>query len=119
MIFPLLQTAYGTASGPSPTWNGLLSELWPLLAAHLTEETEEVLLDILHFDGRLKLDLSGEGPHSLCPELMLKSLAVQALIRGTGEKHAGLLDYLETEESLREVIHAARGKSAPSARSPQ
>ena len=50
-------------------------------------EGESLLLEILRFEGRLQIDLSSEMPHSMSPEDMLKSLAIQALARWTGLAH--------------------------------
>lgn len=76
------------AGGREYQWEDLMMELWPLISSPLTPEAERLLLDVVHFDGRLRLVVSCDMPHSMPPEEMLKSLAVQALARWTG------LDYL-------------------------
>ncbi len=68
-------------------WEELLADLWPALSSPVTADGERLLLEILRFAGRLQIDLSSEMPHSMPPEDMLKSLAVQALARWTGLAH--------------------------------
>jgi hypothetical protein len=62
-------------------------DLWPIIANPLSEDDERQLVEILRFDGRLHLAESSELPHSMPPEDMLKSLAVQALAKWTGTKY--------------------------------
>jgi len=56
-------------------------------SAPLTAEAEAILLDILRFDGRLRLTPSSEIPHSMPPEDMLKGLAIETLAEWTGLTH--------------------------------
>src|SRR5579864_3403576 len=65
-------------------WGELMADLWPVISAPLTWEGERLLLDVIRFEGRLRLAVSSEMPHSMPPEEMLKSLAIQALGRWTG-----------------------------------
>ena len=64
-----------------------MADLWPVISAPLTSEGERLLLDIIRFEGRLQLTVSSELPHSMPPEDMLKSLAIQAIARWTGLSH--------------------------------
>ncbi len=64
-----------------------MMELWPVISTPLTWEAERLLLDLIRFEGRLRLTVSSEMPHSMSPEDMLKSLAVQTLARWTGLAH--------------------------------
>ena len=77
----------GTAPAGGYPWEELLADLWPVLSSPLTADGERVLLEILRFGGRLQINVSSEMPHSMPPEDMLKSLAIQALARWTGLVH--------------------------------
>ncbi len=77
----------GAAPAGGYRWEELLADLWPALSSPLTVEGERLLLEILRFEGRLQIDLSSEMPHSMPPEDMLKSLAIQALAKWTGLSH--------------------------------
>jgi hypothetical protein len=70
-----------------PRWGDLMMELWPVISAPLTWEGERLLLDLIRFEGRLRVAVSSEMPHSMPPEDMLKSLVIQALARWTGLVH--------------------------------
>jgi len=87
--FQVLRSATGgtTAAGQECRWGDLMKELWPVISAPLTWEGERLLLDLIRFEGRLRLAVSPEMPHSMPPEDMLKSLAIQALARWTGLAH--------------------------------
>jgi hypothetical protein len=73
--------------GQERQWGELMMELWPVISSPLTWEGERLLLDLIRFEGRLRLAVSSEMPHSMPPEDMLKSLAIQALARWTGLAH--------------------------------
>src|ERR1700683_1575441 len=79
--------AIGPVTGPKHRWGELMAELWPVISSPLTWEGERLLLDVIRFEGRLQLVESSELPHSMPPEDMLKSLAIQALARWTGLVH--------------------------------
>jgi hypothetical protein len=70
--------------GQPPRWSGVMLELLPAISSPLTSETERLLVGIVRFEGRLRLTISSDMPHSMPPEDMLKSLAIQALARWTG-----------------------------------
>ena len=74
-------------AGQEFRWGDLMKELWPVISTPLTLEGEGLLLDLIRFEGRLHLAVSPEMPHSMPPEDMLKSLAIQALARWTGLAH--------------------------------
>jgi hypothetical protein len=69
-----------------PRWGDVRNELAAATSSPLTAEVERLLLSVLAFRGRLRLDETSPMPHRMSPENMLKSLAVQALARWTGAK---------------------------------
>ncbi len=70
-------------SGEEVRWEDLEAALWEVASSPPTPEGEQLLLDIIRFEGRIRLSPTSELPHSLSPEDMLKSLAIQALTRWT------------------------------------
>ena len=57
------------AAGQQPLWSDLMAELWPAISSPLTWETEELLIEILRFEGRLRLTVSSDLFHeSMLPE---------------------------------------------------
>jgi hypothetical protein len=92
--FSTLKAAMAAQGAGQPLWSDLMAELWPVISSPLTWEAEGLLLAILRFEGRLRLTVSSDLPHSMPPEDMLKSLAVQALGRWTG------LSYLQEMERV-------------------
>jgi len=84
--FHCLTTAMAASppAGQSPHWSDLILELLPAISSPPTSETERFLVRIVRFEGRLHLTVSSDMPHSMPPEDMLKSLAIQALARWTG-----------------------------------
>jgi hypothetical protein len=76
--------AASPSPGNPPRWTDIMLELLPAISSPLTSETERFLVGVLRFQGRLRLTVSSDLPHSMPPENMLKSLAVQALARWTG-----------------------------------
>lgn len=102
------------ALGCEPSWPEVVGDI-VRLEAPLKEEDEQILLNALSFKGRLKLGIAGDPPHSMSPEDMLKSLAVQALGDFTGTKHIEAMRNLETEtksSSLSCIIRAVIEKIA-------
>src|SRR5882724_6956051 len=83
--FLALKRAMGIAgaTGPEPSWGEVMGELWPVISSPLSADGERLLLDVIHHHGRLRLTETAELPHSLPPDEMLKSLAVQSLARWT------------------------------------
>ena len=71
------------ATGPEPSWGEIMGELWLVISSPLSADGERLLLDVIHHQGPLRLTETAELPHSLPPDEMLKSLAVQALARWT------------------------------------
>jgi hypothetical protein len=78
-----------------------MAELVPAISRHLTWEAEGILLEILRFEGRLRLTVASDLPHSMSPEEMLKSLAVQALARWAG------LAYLQEMERVQATTQSS------------
>jgi hypothetical protein len=74
-------------NGAKYRWPDLHAAMVELISAPLPSGTEQLLLSILRFDGRIHLDTSCEVPHRMSAEDMLKSLAVQALAAWTGSKY--------------------------------
>jgi hypothetical protein len=86
--FQALKSAMAVGpAGQERRWEDLMADLWPVISSPLTWEGERLLLDVIRFEGRLRLVESSEMPHSMPPEDMLKSLAIQALARWTGLAH--------------------------------
>lgn len=83
----LKRTISGAAPAGGYRWEELLADLWPVFSSPPAAEAERLLLDILRFEGRLQINPSAEMPHSMPPEDMLKSLAIQALAKWTGLAH--------------------------------
>ncbi len=107
-------------AGNVPGGNGLLwADLFAAMASIIpsapTPEVESVLLDILRFDAELPLVPDAEMPHSMAPEEMLKSLALQALGRWTGLTYLRLMQRVQATASspalaatAKAVIHQAQ-----------
>lgn len=100
-------------SGPKPDekyrWPDLHAAMLQVISAPLTSGTEHLLLSILRFDGRIRLDTSYEVPHRMSAEDMLKSLAVQALAKWTGSTYVRAVRRLQassTSPGLLSVIRA-------------
>ena len=90
---------YAGAAGPEPSWGEVMGELWPIISSPLSSDGERLLLDIIKHHGRLCLTETAELPHSLPPEEMLKSLAVQGLARWTRLTYLTELQRLELTAS--------------------
>ena len=74
----------GSADTAEHRWEDIENAMWQFISVPLTAEAETALVAVLHFDGRIRISPSSEIPHSMSPEEMLKSLAVQALGKWTG-----------------------------------
>jgi hypothetical protein len=74
----------GAAATEAYRWEDIKEAMWQLISVPPTPEVERVLLSLLRFEGELHLTPSSESPHSMSPEEMLKSLAIQALGKWTG-----------------------------------
>jgi hypothetical protein len=92
-----------------------MGELWPVISSPLFADGERLLLDVIQHHGRLRLTETAELPHSLPPDEMLKSLAVQALARWTGLTYLTELQLLELtalspalQSTVRAVIQTAK-----------
>lgn len=105
---------HARASGPDPSWGEIMGELWPVISSPLSSDGERLLLNVIRHRGRLHLADAEGLPHSLPPDEMLKSLAVQALARWTGLTYLMELRQLELaapssalRSSVRAVVRAA------------
>jgi len=108
LAFPILNRAMG-GIGPTPSWGEVIGELWPIISAPLSSVGERLLLDVIHHNGGLRLTDTDELPHSLSPDEMLKSLAVQGLARWTRLTYLTELRRLElttASSALQDVIRA-------------
>ena len=92
-----------------------MGELWPVISSPLSPVGERLLLDVIHHHGPLRLTETAELPHSLPPDEMLKSLAVQAITRWTRLTYLTELQRLELttsspalQSTVRAVIQTAK-----------
>jgi hypothetical protein len=109
--FLVLKRAMGVAeaTGPGPSWGEVLGELWPIISSPLSADGERLLLEVINHHGQLRLTETGELPHSLPPDEMLKSLAVQALGRWTRLTYLTELQRLEltaSSSALQSMVRA-------------
>jgi hypothetical protein len=98
-----------TAAKEEYRWEDILAAMRAVISAPLSSGAEHLLLSVLRFDGRIRLDASSEVPHSMPPEDMLKSLAVQALAKWTGPTYVRAMQRLQataTSPALTSVIRA-------------
>lgn len=112
----LIEQAIQGAGGPR-LWDDVLAAFYGVIAAPFTPRGEALLLAVLRFDGRLDLDAASEIPHSMSPEDMLKSLAVQALGKWTGQLYAPAMKRLQIKAeanspALASVIEAVLSRAA-------
>lgn len=96
MIIPAIRSAMETGDCKY-CWEEVMAELLPLIYSPLTSDVEMLLLEIIRFDGRLRIIESHNMPHSMSPIDMLKSLAVQAIAKWTGFDH--LQDILKLQKT--------------------
>jgi hypothetical protein len=90
-------------------WEDIHAAMRTVISAPLTSGTEHLLLSMLRFDGRIRLDTSCDVPHRMSAEDMLKSLAVQALAKWTGPTYLLAVRRLQaatTSPGLLSVIRA-------------
>ncbi len=122
LTFRSLTAAMGAAPlpGQAPRWWDVMLELLPAISSPLTSQAERLLLGIVRFEGRLRLNVSSDMPHSMPPEDMLKSLAIQALARWTGLAHPLDMERVQatTQSSslsslVRDVIQKTREEVKP------
>jgi hypothetical protein len=77
-------------------WEDLRAAIEAVAASDsLGWEAERVLLRVVRFEGELRLSEESELPHSMSPEEMLKSVAIQTLVRRTGLTHLRELQRVE------------------------
>jgi hypothetical protein len=118
--FQTIRNALKGTGGAQVRWEEILSELWPTLSSPLTWDGERLLLEVIRFEGQLPIDLTSEIPHSMPPEDMLKSLAIQALGRWTGLAYLMEMERVQatTQSSslsslVRDVIEKTRAEVKP------
>lgn len=99
-------------------WEDLLAAIEAVAVGDsLGWDAERVLLRVVRFEGELRLNEDSESPHSMSPEEMLKSVAIQALVRWTGLTH--LLEMRRVEATaaspvLASIVRATiRGATPP------
>lgn len=98
--------AWSESQTAKPRWIDLEADLLSATADGISPAIESKLLEILRFEGKLQLDEASDMPHSMAPETMLKSLAVQILARWTGTKYFECFRRLQCDSCLRDVIQA-------------
>ena len=101
---------------PEYHWEDFLDAVETVFAGRFDWETERVMLAVLRFDGRLRLSESSVLPHSMPPEDMLKSFAIQWLVRETGSTHLLELQRVEAtaaSPALASTVRAAIRATAP------
>ena len=98
-------------------WEDFLDAVEAVFAGPFDWEAEKVMLAVLRFDGRLRLSESSELPHSMPPEDMLKSFAIQWLAKETGLTHLLEMQRVEataTSPALASIVRATiRGVVPP------
>jgi hypothetical protein len=80
-------------------WRDLVGAMQAVISAPPDPEAERTLLAVLRFEGMIHLGEGSEGPHSMPPEDMLKSLAIQAIARFTGATHLDEMRRVEATTS--------------------
>jgi len=78
-------------------WEDLHAAMREVISVELSPDAEHLLLAMLRFDGRIRFEASSEIPHSMPPEDMLKSLAVQALAKWTGPRYVLAMRRLQAQ----------------------
>ena len=87
-------------------WEDLLAAIEAVAVGDsLGWDAERVLLRVVRFEGELRLNEDSEPPHSMSPEEMLKSVAIQALARWTGLTH--LLEMRRVEATAASPVLAS------------
>ncbi len=98
-------------------WEDFLDVVEAVFAGPFDWEAEKVMLAVLRFDGRLQFSESSELPHSMPPEDMLKSFAIQWLAKETGLTHLLEMQRVEataTSPALASIVRATiRGTTPP------
>jgi hypothetical protein len=100
-------------ANPNPThfhWQQILSSLNEVIAHH-SSESEAVLRAILEYDGPVPINGSASS-HSLSPEDMMRSIAIQTLAKWDKDKHKDLIEKVakKTDSHLLAAIANAQLK---------
>jgi hypothetical protein len=91
-------------------WQDLMGAMQAVISAPPDPEAERTLLSVLRSEGTIHLGEGSEGPHSMPPEDMLRSLAIQALTRWTGPAHLEEMRRVEAttpSSALRSIVRDA------------
>jgi len=109
--------ATGCQTGEVYRREDLLTGIRVLISSPHNPEVEQLLLALLRFDGEIRLHPESELPHSMSPEEMLKSLAIQTLARWTGLTYLGEMQRVQATAAspvlagiVRTVIQKARAE---------
>ena len=78
--------AGGPGEGGKCRWTDIVAAV-RAAADDPSEDAEAMLRKVLDFEGDLALEEDSSLPHSMAPEDMLRSIAVQALAERNKEKH--------------------------------
>jgi len=113
----LLENAVSTTQGRVESrWADLLEAVHTVIALPFDGKVERVLLEVTRFEGPLNLSEASDLPHSMSPENMLKSLAIQSLGKRTGLTHLKDLKRVEattTSPVLRSIVRATIRHAQP------
>ena len=98
-------------------WENLLIAIEAIASGDaLNWEAERVLLQVVRFEGELRLSEDSEPPHSMSPEEMLKSVAIQTLARCTGLTHLLAMQRVEATTAspvLASIVRATIRRATP------
>src|SRR6266566_3566721 len=98
-------------------WEALLAAIEAVASSDsIGWEAERVLLRVVRFEGELRLSEDSESPHSMSPEEMLKSVAIQALAKWTGLTHLLEMERIEATAAspvLAAIVRATIRGAAP------
>jgi hypothetical protein len=99
-------------------WEEIAAAMDEVIGKGLTPDVEHLLVSILRSDRPVETLPSPDGPHSMPPADMLKSLAVQALADWTGATYAREFRQLQAKRispALASVVGAVRTRLAAAA----
>jgi hypothetical protein len=88
------------ANGGGDLWQDIYSAMCEVASSRLTPEVESLLLEVVRFEGRIRLAPRSDLPSSMSPEDMLKSLSLQALAKRAGRV------WLPTMRRVRATTHS-------------
>lgn len=86
---------------------GKLFNYYDIISEVIAISDENILLRLINYHDRLPLIENCEGPHSLCPEDMMRSVAAQSLIEKTGIKYKNeIQDAFERYPAYNQWLHS-------------